>query len=167
MFVYLQSIGTKGTLHPLSTLRNNEPVPQVIETGCKLVLLSLIRKLLDGWLTGYMGGWIGVPCTVIKKSPMTGSKKDGGVKRLQICVFDIDFYLQQVRILHLDVRVENVQLWKSTSSILKNTTFTWSKMTFTWSRTSFTFSMLVRSAWTGSPSLAHKLALAGTPPQPC
>ena len=27
--------------------------------------------------------------------------------------------------------------------------------------------MLVRSAWTGPPSLARKLALAGTPAQPC
>ena len=45
-------------------------------------------------------------------------------------------------------------------------TFTWSKMTFTWSQTSFTFSILVRSAWTGPPAPAHKLALAGTPAQP-
>ena len=36
MFVCLQSLDTKVTLHPLSTTQNNEPVPQVIETGCKL-----------------------------------------------------------------------------------------------------------------------------------
>ena len=41
--------------------------------------------------------------------------KDGSMKNLQICMFDSDFYLQQVRILHLDVKVENVQLWISTS----------------------------------------------------
>ena len=32
---------------------------------------------------------------------------------------------------------------------------------------SFTFSMLVRSAWTGPLAPACKLALAGSPPQPC
>ena len=31
---------------------------------------------------------------------------DGGMKRIQICVFDSDFYLQQVRILHLEVKVK-------------------------------------------------------------
>ena len=41
------------------------------------------------------------------------------MKRLQICMLDSDFYLQQVRILHLDVKVENVQLQKSTSLNLK------------------------------------------------
>ena len=41
------------------------------------------------------------------------------MKRLQICMFDSDFYLQQVRILHLDVKVKNVQLRKSTSLNLK------------------------------------------------
>ena len=38
MFVCLQGLGTKGTLHPLPTLQNNEPVTQEIETGCKPVL---------------------------------------------------------------------------------------------------------------------------------
>ena len=37
---------------------------------------------------------------------------DGGMKHLQICMFDSDFYLHQVRILHLDVKFENVQLCK-------------------------------------------------------
>ena len=46
-------------------------------------------------------------------------------------------------------------------------TFTLSQMTFTLSQMSFTFSMLVGSAWTGPPVLAGKLALAGTPTQPC
>ena len=33
----------QGTLHPLFTLQNNEPVPQFIETGCKPVgLLGLV-----------------------------------------------------------------------------------------------------------------------------
>ena len=32
------------------------------------------------------------------------------MKRLQICMFDSDFDLQQVQILHLDVKVKNVQL---------------------------------------------------------
>ena len=49
---------------------------------------------------------------------------DGGMKRLQICMFDSDFYLQQVQILHLDVKVENVQLQKSFFFNLKKTTFT-------------------------------------------
>ena len=40
------------------------------------------------------------------------------MKLLQICIFDSDFYLQQVRILHLDVKVKNVQLRISTSSNL-------------------------------------------------
>ena len=31
----------------------------------------------------------------------------GGVKHLQICMFYSDFYLQQVQILHLDVRAEH------------------------------------------------------------
>ena len=44
MFVCLQSLGTKGTLHPLPTLQNYESVPQVIETGCKAVLLPLPMK---------------------------------------------------------------------------------------------------------------------------
>ena len=39
MFFCLQSLGIKGTLHPLPTFQNNVPVPQVIETGCKPVLL--------------------------------------------------------------------------------------------------------------------------------
>ena len=34
-------------------------------------------------------------------------------------MFDNDFYLQQVQILHLDVKVKNVQLRKSTASNLK------------------------------------------------
>ena len=52
MFVCLQSLGTKGTLHPLPTLLNKEPVPQVIETGCKPVLFlvgigfQLLRLLI-------------------------------------------------------------------------------------------------------------------------
>ena len=33
--------GTKGTLHHLPTLQNNEPVSQVIETGFKPILLLL------------------------------------------------------------------------------------------------------------------------------
>ena len=48
---------------------------------------------------------------------------DGGMKRLPICMFDSDFCLQQVRILHLDVKVENVELQKSTSSNLKKNDF--------------------------------------------
>ena len=35
---------------------------------------------------------------------------DGSMKCLQICMFDSDFYLQQISILHLDVKVKNVQL---------------------------------------------------------
>ena len=35
---------------------------------------------------------------------------NGGMNRLQICMFDSDFHLQQVRILNLDVKVKNVQL---------------------------------------------------------
>ena len=34
------------------------------------------------------------------------------MKHLQICMFNSDFYLQQVQILHLDVKVEIVQLQK-------------------------------------------------------
>ena len=41
---------------------------------------------------------------------------DGSIKRLQICMFDSDFYRQQVRILQLDVKVKNIQLRISTSS---------------------------------------------------
>ena len=52
------------------------------------------------------------------------------MKRLQICMFDSDLYLKQVWILHLDVKIENVQLQKSTCSNLKKMTFTRSKMTF-------------------------------------
>ena len=60
------------------------------------------------------------------------------MKRLQICMFDSDFYLQQDWILHLDVEVENVQLRKSTYLNIyffefEKMTFIWSKMTFTWS----------------------------------
>ena len=33
---------------------------------------------------------------------MTAVDFDGGMKRLQICMFDSDFYLQQVRILLLE-----------------------------------------------------------------
>ena len=36
----LQSQGIKGTLHHLPTNENNEPVPKVIEAGCKPVLLN-------------------------------------------------------------------------------------------------------------------------------
>ena len=39
MFVCLQNLGTKGTLHHLPILQNNEPVPQVVKTVCKPVLL--------------------------------------------------------------------------------------------------------------------------------
>ena len=41
MFICLQSLGTKGTLHTQPTLQKNEPVSHVIETGCKPVLLLL------------------------------------------------------------------------------------------------------------------------------
>ena len=34
------------------------------------------------------------------------------MKHQKICMFYSDFYLQQVRIWHLDVKVENVQLQK-------------------------------------------------------
>ena len=37
-----------------------------------------------------------------------GTTLDGGMKHLQICMFD--FYQQQVQILRLDVKVENVLL---------------------------------------------------------
>ena len=76
--------------------------------------------------------------------------QDGGMKCLQIFMFDSDFCLQQVQILKFDVSVENFQLRKSTSSNLK-------KMTFTSGKITFTFSMLVQSAGTGPPGLAHKL----------
>ena len=36
-----QSVGTKGTLHPLPTLQNNDHVPQFIETGSKPVFFIL------------------------------------------------------------------------------------------------------------------------------
>ena len=39
--VCLQSISTKGNLHPLPTLQNNEPVPQGIEKGSQPVLLQM------------------------------------------------------------------------------------------------------------------------------
>ena len=42
------------------------------------------------------------------------SNFDGCMKHLQICMFESYFYLQQVKILHLDVKVENVQLITST-----------------------------------------------------
>ena len=48
---------------------------------------------------------------------------DGGMKRLQICMFDSVFYLQQVQILHLVVKVKNVQLQISTSLNLKKNYF--------------------------------------------
>ena len=41
MFVCLQSLNNKGTMHLLPTLQNNEPVPQAIEPGCKPVLFYL------------------------------------------------------------------------------------------------------------------------------
>ena len=40
----LQSLSTKGTMHLLPTLQNNEPVQQAIETGCKPVLFYLWWK---------------------------------------------------------------------------------------------------------------------------
>ena len=36
---------------------------------------------------------------------------DGGMTCLQISYFDSNFFLLQVRILHFEVKVENVQLW--------------------------------------------------------
>ena len=45
MFVCLQGLGTKRTLHPLPTLQNNEPVPQVIEKGCKPVLQQTTKSI--------------------------------------------------------------------------------------------------------------------------
>ena len=41
MLVCLQSLGTKGALHPLSILQNNEPVPQV--------LFPVKRKIFTSW----------------------------------------------------------------------------------------------------------------------
>ena len=42
MVVCLQSLSTKGTLHPLPTLHNNEPVPQVLK---QVVNLSCFPRL--------------------------------------------------------------------------------------------------------------------------
>ena len=39
MFVSLQTLGTKGTLHPLPTLQNNEPIPQVLKQVVNLSCL--------------------------------------------------------------------------------------------------------------------------------
>ena len=52
------------------------------------------------------------------------------MKRLQICKFKSVFYQQQVQILHLDVKVENVQLRISTSSNLKKNHFNLKKNDF-------------------------------------
>ena len=85
--------------------------------------------------------------------------EDGGMKRLQICMFNSDFYLQQVPILHLEVNVKKVQLQKSTSSNLKKK-LTWSKMTFTWS-------LLHLICWCSRLGQVPqpRLTLAETPPQ--
>ena len=40
MVVCLQSLGTKGILHPLPTLQNNEPVPQVLKQVVNLSCLT-------------------------------------------------------------------------------------------------------------------------------
>ena len=67
MFVCLQSLGTEGALHHLTTLQNNEPVPQVIERGCRPVLFilspqHLVSKFffwggaLLNYITQIMGG---------------------------------------------------------------------------------------------------------------
>ena len=42
--------------------------------------------------------------------PTLNLQNDGGMNRLQISKFNSNFYLQQVRILHLDVKVLNGQL---------------------------------------------------------
>ena len=49
-------------------------------------------------------------------------QKDGGMKRLQMCIFDSDFYLQQVRILHLECKrpsEKSKRRLKSKSHLLK------------------------------------------------
>ena len=52
----------------------------------------------------------------------TRQQKDGGMKRLQMCMFDSDFYLQQVRILHLECKrpsEKSKRRLKSKSHLLK------------------------------------------------
>ena len=44
------------------------------------------------------------------KTTETCTPLDGGINRLQIINFDSNFYIQQIIILHLDVKVENGQL---------------------------------------------------------
>ena len=54
MFVYLQSFGTKLTLHPLTTLQNNEPVPPwlIIMNTSALCINRLGAEVDSGQWTG-------------------------------------------------------------------------------------------------------------------
>ena len=60
MLVSLQSLGTKVTMHLLTHLQNNEPVPrvlkQVVNQSCSVCKMNIYSP---GWNDRWVGGWAG------------------------------------------------------------------------------------------------------------